>query len=118
MVAHSPSSHMCREPERGVTRIATGPYDLTRAAMQAAMREFNELGREDFLSAYGFGPGARYYVVDHGRRYDMKPLVAAAVGKLAPGGRPLRPPDINSGRELQQLMETLGFATEVARPPG
>lgn len=49
-------------------------------AVRAALREFDELGREAFLTKYGFGGSDRYFVVQNGKRYDAK----AIVGGLTP----------------------------------
>ena len=34
----------------------------SRSAVEAALDEFDELGREGFLSKYGFGKARRYFV--------------------------------------------------------
>jgi hypothetical protein len=52
----------------------------SREAVLAAIREFDEIGRDAFLAKYRFGP-ARGFLVEHdGRLYDSKALVGAAVG--------------------------------------
>ena len=59
--------------------------DLTsRAAVQEAMAEFRDLGREAFLAKYGFGPALQYYVEYRGRLYDSKALAGVAYGKQYP----------------------------------
>jgi hypothetical protein len=53
--------------------------DLTsRDAVLAAMREFESLGRDEFLRRYGFGRSRDYELVHDGKRYDSKAIVGAA----------------------------------------
>ena len=53
--------------------------DLTDPeAVEQAMAEFDERGREPFLDAYGFAPARDYFVVADGRRYDSKAIVGVA----------------------------------------
>jgi len=49
--------------------------DLTsRDAVLAAIKEFDDLGRETFLKKHGFGP-ARQFFIEHGsQRYDSKAI--------------------------------------------
>lgn len=53
--------------------------DLTdRASVEWAMAEFDRLGRDAFLSDYGYGEAKEYFVVTNAGRYDSKALFAAA----------------------------------------
>lgn len=59
--------------------------DLTSAsAVEAALDEFDELGREAFLSKYEFGRARRYFVRRDGKYYDSKAIAGAAVGYQYP----------------------------------
>jgi 5-methylcytosine-specific restriction protein A len=57
--------------------------DITREDMLRAITECDELGREAFLSKYGFKPGKRFFIKHNRRTYDSKAIVGVAAG-LAP----------------------------------
>ena len=44
----------------------------------AAIEEFEEIGREEFLSKYGFNHAREYFIEYKGTRYDCKPILVAA----------------------------------------
>jgi 5-methylcytosine-specific restriction enzyme A len=46
-----------------------GLSDLTPAAVNEALDEFDQLGRDAFLKRYGMGAARGYYLVRDGRRY-------------------------------------------------
>ncbi|MEI2638735.1 MAG: hypothetical protein V9F03_07035 [Microthrixaceae bacterium] len=48
----------------------------SRQAVLEAARESDQLGRDAFLSKYGFGPARRYLLRVDGREYDSKAIVA------------------------------------------
>lgn len=53
--------------------------DLTdRGSVVWAMAEFDRLGRNAFLQAYGYGEAKEYFVVTENGRYDSKAIFAAA----------------------------------------
>jgi hypothetical protein len=52
----------------------------SRAAVEAALDEFDSVGREDFLTTYGFGPSTRFFVRRAGKLYDSKAVIGAAYG--------------------------------------
>jgi len=55
--------------------------DLTDAtAVTLALDEFDELGRDAFLSKYGFGPSRSYFVKRDDKLYDSKAIAGAAYG--------------------------------------
>src|SRR3712207_1661805 len=49
-------------------------------AVDAALDEFDRLGRDAFLAKYQFGRARRYFVRSDGRLYDSKAIAAAAHG--------------------------------------
>jgi putative restriction endonuclease len=49
------------------------------AVLQAA-RELDALGREAFLTQYGFGKARDYFLLLNGKRYDSKAIMGAAHG--------------------------------------
>jgi 5-methylcytosine-specific restriction enzyme A len=65
-----------------------GLQDLTKPAVEEALREFQKLGRENFLRKYGFGKARQFYVEHEGLLSDSKAIAGAAHGKL-PGQRPI-----------------------------
>lgn len=71
--------------------------DLSIAAVAAAITEFQDVGREAFLSKYGFGASRDYFLVHENLLVDTKPLVAAAYGIRHPDRGPLKPGDFSGG---------------------
>jgi 5-methylcytosine-specific restriction protein A len=56
-----------------------GLSDLSdKTAVDAAIKEFHELGRERFLAKHGFGPGRDYFLLDGDLLIDSKALAAVA----------------------------------------
>jgi 5-methylcytosine-specific restriction enzyme B len=78
-------------------------------AVLAAIAEFDEIGQEDFLAKYGFGPSREYVVRWRGRDYDSKALLGAAYVHQFPGAQPLRSGDFSGGDETRRAFERLGF---------
>jgi hypothetical protein len=55
--------------------------DLTSPeAVERALDEFDEIGREAFLNKYRFGHARRYFVRRNGKYYDSKAIAGAAMG--------------------------------------
>jgi hypothetical protein len=72
--------------------------DLTDpAAVNAAMDEFDRIGRDNFLRKYGFGPSRVYFVRRDGNSYDSKAIVGAAHGYQYPQMGRLRADDFSGG---------------------
>lgn len=56
-----------------------GLKDITdRQAVLRAIEEFDDLGREGFLSKYGFGTATGYFVSAGWKEYDSKAIAGAA----------------------------------------
>lgn len=88
--------------------------DLTDPkAVEQAIAEFDEKGRDAFLATYGFSPAKDYFVVHNGQKYDSKAI--AGVAHLHQHGAPLSH-DMFSGGDstVANRLEQLGF--EVTRP--
>lgn len=51
---------------------------LTREAVNAAIAEFDEVGRDAFLGRYGFGRSTRFRIGHEGRWYDSKAFAGVA----------------------------------------
>ena len=88
-----------------------GLSDLSdRIAVLQAMAEYDELGREAFLSRYEYGPARSYFLVHDGKRHDSTAIAGVAVGKQFPGSGPLASSDLSGGEATEQAkLEPLGF---------
>lgn len=83
--------------------------DVGTAQVVAAVEEFDRIGRDAFLTKYGFKPSRTYLLVVDGRRYDSKAVVGAAHGCL-PGREPLAASEFSGGRDhAVKLLVGLGF---------
>jgi 5-methylcytosine-specific restriction protein B len=89
----------------------------SRQAVLDAIAEFDEIGRDEFLARYGFGPARDVMLVLDGRRYDSKAIVAAAHGHQHPELGPLRPADFSGGRPTIAKLSQLGFEIERLSSP-
>ena len=82
------------------------------SAVQAAMDEFEQLGREAFLARYGFGR-ARDYLVRNprtGTLCDSKAIAGVAFGKQYPEEGALRHSDFVGGdATVAPKLQSLGF---------
>lgn len=89
-------------------------FGLTdRNAVLEAMRRYDELGRDGFLKANGYGPAKDYFVLHEGRRYDSKAIAGVAYG--IQHGVKVTPDQFSGGLEtVGKVLEQLGF--EVTRP--
>ena len=86
------------------------------SAVVAAVAEFDEVGRDQFLARYGFLPARDVVLLYQERRYDSKPIVAAAHGHQHPDLGPLRPSEFSGGRPTIAKLEQLGFQVERLNP--
>ena len=88
--------------------------DLTsRAAVLAAFDEFFLIGRDQFLSRYGFKRSRNYLVLDprSGAEADSKAIAGVALGKQYPESGPLRSADFSGGdATVASRLQSLGFA--------
>ena len=88
-------------------RELTDPAAVRRAAL-----EFDQIGREQFLTKYGFGPARNYFLFVNGQSYDSKAIVGAAYGYQHPGKGALRASDFSGGNAtVVRKLEALGFST-------
>jgi 5-methylcytosine-specific restriction protein B len=87
--------------------------DITAAAIEAAMDEFDAIGLEGFKSRYGFGTPQKYWVKRpaNGKLYPAKAVVGVSHGHL-PGGAPLKAADFYGGQGEQAangILRKLGY---------
>lgn len=82
---------------------------LTTAAIDAALDEFDAIGREAFLELYGYRQARSYFLIRGGKEYDSKAIVGAAHGKL-PGGAALTPQELNGGHNgAAMALKRMGY---------
>jgi len=84
----------------------------SRAAVEAAIEEFDRVGRDYFLEKYGFGRSREYMLHDSttGKLYDSKAIVGAAYGYAFPDEGPLRAADFSGGEAtVERVLADLGF---------
>jgi MoxR-like ATPase len=94
--------------------------DLTdRDAVLAAMREFDEIGRDVFLEKCGFGRSQKYRIRHNGSLYDVKAVLAAAYARQFPDREPLTSENSTSGlRTTVPKAHELGFEVDGLAVPG
>lgn len=81
-----------------------------RSAVDAALAEFDRLGRDAFLHKYGFGPATEYFLIAEGGIYDSKAIFGVAYGNQH--GTALTSEEFNGGKNgaagrLSQLGYTI-----------
>jgi len=88
-----------------------GLGDLTSAAaVQRAIAEFDEIGRDAFLEKCQFGKARSYFLIHEGKLYDSKAIVGAAIGYQYPKEGPLTGRDFSGGdATVLPKLESLGF---------
>lgn len=90
-------------------------------AVVAAITECDKLGRDNFLTEYGYERATKYLLVFNGREYDSKAIAGVAFGKQY--GTPLKRHEFSGGLEravpaLQKLgFEVRGIAGTGAQDP-
>jgi 5-methylcytosine-specific restriction enzyme A len=90
----------------------------SREAIQNAIAEHEELGREAFLSKYGFGTSTKYFLQEAGKLFDSKAIVGVAFGYQFPREGPLANTEFSGGdRTVARVLKSLGF-TVVVKPDG
>ncbi|PKP64262.1 MAG: AAA family ATPase [Alphaproteobacteria bacterium HGW-Alphaproteobacteria-7] len=87
--------------------------NITAAAIEAAMDEFDTIGLEGFKSQYGFGTPQKYWVKrpGNGKLYPAKAVVGVSYGHV-PSGVPLKASDFYGGQGEQAangILRKLGY---------
>ena len=78
--------------------------------MEAALREFDSIGRDEFLRRHGFGPARRYFLIRKGRQYDSKAIISVAHGYQFPDLGPLSANGFSGGEQtVASRLRSLGF---------
>ncbi|MFF4792951.1 hypothetical protein ACFY2M_24975 [Streptomyces sp. NPDC001276] len=89
--------------------------EITRESVLKALAEYDELGRETFLSEYGYGADRSYRLVHEGREYDAKAIVGVA-HKWGEREHALTPGDFSGGTKLVTWLKELGFQVKAVGP--
>jgi MoxR-like ATPase len=79
-----------------------------------AAKEFDEIGRESFLSKYGFSPSKVYFLKIKDKEYDSKAILGAA--HLIETGSPLGPSEFSGGGSTVRKLNQLGFSVTTKLP--
>lgn len=91
---------------------------LSRDAIERAMAEYDELGRDAFLSKHGFGRATAYALVVDGREYDPKAIAGVAYGFDHPSEGTLKNTEFNGGVQLRSAYQPAGFDVVLRTTPG
>ena len=82
-------------------------------SIDAALAEFQKLGRAVFLKKYGFGQSREYFLVKSGVLFDSKAVIGAAHGYEFPSLGSLRPNQFSGGEQtVARKLRELGFNVE------
>jgi len=86
-----------------------GLADVTRGAVEAALSEYDALGRDAFLTQYGFADAKRYWIEWQGKQYPSKAI--AGVAHRYVDGQQLLPSASFTGGEgsVVRKLRHLGF---------
>lgn len=86
-------------------------------AVEKAVEEFDELGREQFLAKYGFKKARQYLLELHGSLYDSKAILGAAHGFQFPDEGPLTWDEFSGGENTtRRKLADLGFTVLTKEP--
>lgn len=85
--------------------------------VRAAIREFDDRGRQEFLDRYGYGQATSFFVELNGKHYDSKAIAGVAHKYSVPGSAPLLPADFSGGEStVAAALTRLGFTVVNRRP--
>lgn len=89
---------------------------ISRDGVLKAIEEYDDRGRDRFLSEYGYKPARGYVLIHEGRTYDSKAI--AGVAHKFDQGRALRPDELSGGRShAARWLARLGFMIRSSRDP-
>ena len=89
--------------------------DITRQSVLEAIREFDRIGRKNFLRNYGFRPAKKYWLIHDGRKYDSKAIIGVAHKYARPDLGPLNNNNFSGGATVKTKLEELNFIVWVDR---
>lgn len=83
--------------------------ELTLEAVRQAIAEFDQIGREPFLTKYGFGKARGYILVHNGQAYDSK-AIAGVAHQFLHGHAALKSEEFSGGENAAAgRLRALGF---------
>lgn len=89
-----------------------GLADITFASVEKAIENYDAVGKDVFLAAYGFSNATKYWILREGNRYPSKAIVGAAHKFI--DGKPLSADSFSGGEAtVVQRLRQLGFEIEV-----
>lgn len=89
---------------------------ITRESVLKVLAEHDELGREAFLSKYGFGEARSYVLVHEGQEYDSKAV--AGVAHKWDQGRALTRDEFSGGKDhAAAWLKRVGFQVKAIKNP-
>ena len=86
--------------------------DLTTVAVEAALAEYDAMGRDAFLAKYGYGDAKRYWIIRNGKRYPSKAIAGAAHKYVEGQTSALRAPEFGGDATVVRKLRKLGFELE------
>ena len=88
------------------------------SAVLQAVAECDRLGRDRFLSTYGFHRARDYLLIVNGHEYDSKAIVGVAYGYQFPSRGPLKSSEFSGGlATVKRKLDQLGFEVRVPSIP-
>ncbi len=73
------------------------------------IKEYDELGKENFLSKYGYGEATTYYIEHNNKEYDSKAIIGVSFKYEYPTEKPLLNSEFNGGIPVEKKLQSLGF---------
>ena len=87
-----------------------GLSEITRESVLAAIAEYNQLGKAQFLEKYGFHVAKRYFLVLPNQEFPSKAIAGVAHKYVKAGNRALTSGEFNGGiSTVVRKLEELGF---------
>jgi hypothetical protein len=92
-------------------RTSTDLFGLTRKDIENAIVVYDSLGRDAFLTMYGFKPAAKYFIkLDSGDPKDAKAIIDFALQRRKQPGDPKSPSEWNGDKNtVAEPLSRLGF---------
>ena len=91
---------------------------LSRQSIGKAIAEYDELGRDAFLSKHSFGRATQYALIVEGREYDRKAIAGVAYGFDHPDEGTLKNTEFNGGLQLRPAYQDAGYDVVLKTVPG
>lgn len=102
-----------------IAGVSMALADVTKGAVESALKEYDTLGGETFLANYGFADAKRYWIEWQGKRYPSK-AIAGVAHKYVDGQQLLPSASFTGGEEsVVKRLRQLGFVITVTErnPP-